>query len=91
MTGLTGGTTLVSEPQRASPAYYPPRDLRQTHQTTQKAGTQSGTNVRPVRTLEGHGDGAVFDVKWFEGGILSAGEDGNVGMWGFDREPDDQD
>lgn len=44
-----------------------------------------------MRTLEGHGDGAVFEVKWFEGGILSAGEDGSVGMWGFDDKDQDQD
>lgn len=41
-----------------------------------------------MRTLEGHGDGAVFDVKWYEGGILSAGEDGSVGMWVFDEDQD---
>ena len=41
--------------------------------------------VRPVRTLEGHGEGAVFDVRW-DDGIVSAGEDGMVGIWGFDED-----
>jgi hypothetical protein len=45
--------------------------------------------VRPLRALEGHGDGAVFDVKWYEDGILSAGEDGTVGMWGFEEDGQD--
>jgi COMPASS component SWD3 len=64
------------------PAYYPPRDLRQ----TQSSGTSgSGVVVRPMRTLEGHGEGAVFDVRWCDG-IVSAGEDGMVGVWGFDED-----
>lgn len=43
--------------------------------------------VKPIKTLEGHGEGAVFDVKW-DDGIVSGGEDGMVGVWGFDE--DDQ-
>ncbi len=41
----------------------------------------SGSNVKPVQILEGHGHGAVFDVRWKAGEILSAGEDGIVGVW----------
>jgi len=37
--------------------------------------------VRPVKVLSGHGEGAVFDVRWRDGGIVSAGEDGVVGVW----------
>jgi COMPASS component SWD3 len=36
--------------------------------------------------LEGHGDGAVFDVKWTEEGVVSAGEDGKVGVWAFEED-----
>jgi COMPASS component SWD3 len=71
----------IIPPNNTIPAYYPPRDLRQ----TQTANTGSGIVVRPVRTLEGHGEGAVFDVRW-DDGIVSAGEDGMVGVWGFDEE-----
>jgi len=28
----------------------------------------------------------VFDVKWFDGGMASAGEDGAVGVWGVEDE-----
>lgn len=76
----------------ASPAYYPPRDLRQTqqqHLTSTGSGSGQGTTVRPLRTLEGHGDGAVFDVRWYKDGILSAGEDGTVGLWTFDDDHDE--
>jgi len=66
----------------ALPAYYPPRDLRQT--STAGSGAGSGIVVKPINTLEGHGEGAVFDVDWYSDGIVSAGEDGRVGVWGFD-------
>jgi len=75
--------TKVKGGNAAIPAYYPPRDLRQTKTETQSGGA-SGINVRPLRTLEGHGDGAVFDVKWTEEGVVSAGEDGKVGVWAFE-------
>ncbi|KAK4687478.1 hypothetical protein P7C73_g2644, partial [Tremellales sp. Uapishka_1] len=39
------------------------------------------TTVRPSESLEGHMEGAVFDVKWSRRGMISAGEDGNVGLW----------
>jgi COMPASS component SWD3 len=75
----------IVPPNKASPAYYPPRDLRQAQNTSTK--TQSGvTVVKPIRTLEGHGEGAVFDVVWTEEGVFSAGEDGMVGVWGYDPE-----
>lgn len=45
--------------------------------------------MRPIRALEGHGDGAVFDVRSYEDGIISAGEDCAVGLWGFDEESDE--
>jgi len=32
--------------------------------------------------LEGHDEGAVFEVRWGgEGLVISAGEDGKVGVW----------
>lgn len=49
------------------------------------------TTVRPLRTLEGHEEGAVFDVRWYEDGILSAGEDGTVGIWAFDEQEQEAD
>jgi COMPASS component SWD3 len=58
---------------RGTPAYYPPRNgaTRPLH--------SQGTNLKPLKVLEGHGDGAVFDVRWCPGeGLLSAGEDGAV-------------
>lgn len=88
-TGSKLGVDANANDLRSSPAYYPPRDLRQTQQQqAHPQGSQSGSgiNVRPLRTLEGHGDGAVFGVRWYQGGILSAGEDGAVGMWGFEEE-----
>jgi COMPASS component SWD3 len=66
---------------RGTPAYYPPRNgaTRPLH--------SQGTNVKPLKVLAGHGDGAVFDVRWCPGeGLLSAGEDGAVGLWEVDSE-----
>jgi len=45
--------------------------------------------VRPLSVLEGHGDGAVFDVKWAGRLMVSAGEDGKVGVWGFDEDDEE--
>ncbi|WWC60922.1 uncharacterized protein I303_103498 [Kwoniella dejecticola CBS 10117] len=76
------GDTYSSSTSSWTPAYYPPRD---------KAGATSvGTNsfdkptsetIRPLKVSEGHADGAVFDVVWKNGTMLSAGEDGLVGVW----------
>jgi len=46
----------------------------------------SGINVRPIKTLEGHGDGAVYDVRWKGGIMISGGEDGNVAVWQIGEE-----
>jgi hypothetical protein len=46
----------------------------------------SGVNVPPVRVLEGHKGGAVFDVRRCGGEMISAGEDGAVGVWSVDEE-----
>jgi COMPASS component SWD3 len=62
---------------RASPAYYPPRANKQ----AQPVHGGAGMNVRPTKVLAGHGDGAVFDARWRDGRIVSAGEDGVVGVW----------
>lgn len=60
---------------RASPAYYP-KPSAPAH-----VAHSGGTNVRPLHVLEGHGEGAVFDVRWRAGMMVSAGEDGCVGVW----------
>jgi hypothetical protein len=60
---------------RASPAYYP-KPSAPAH-----VAHSGGTNVRPLHVLEGHGEGAVFDVRWRAGMMISAGEDGRVGVW----------
>lgn len=73
--GLAPNTTQ-SAPMRSSPAYYPPKDARQPITVV-----SSGTNVRPLKALEGHADGAVFDVQWTGGVMISGGEDGCVGIW----------
>lgn len=74
----TQGLSTSPSGNRASPAYYPPKQ-RKLVQTSLGAG--AGVNVRPTKVLEGHGDGAVFDVRWRDGEIISAGEDGVVGVW----------
>jgi hypothetical protein len=63
--------------------------LRQTQSALGSRGHSSGTVVKPIRTLEGHGDGAVFDVRGTSDGIVSAGEDGKVGVWGYEEERED--
>ncbi|OCF36464.1 WD-repeat protein [Kwoniella heveanensis BCC8398] len=65
----------------ASAAYYPPRSMRA---APVNHSTSGGINVRPLKVLEGHGEGAVFDVAWKDGTdkMISAGEDGIVGVWG---------
>lgn len=72
-------------PNNASPAYYPPRDLRQAQNTST---SKQGQVIKPIKALEGHGEGAVFDVVWSEEGVFSAGEDGMVGVWDYDEDAD---
>jgi hypothetical protein len=51
------------------------------------AGGVGCINVNPVKTLQGHGKGAVFDAKWNAGGdVITAGEDGAVGIWTTEEE-----
>ncbi|WVQ78545.1 hypothetical protein IAT38_000631 [Cryptococcus sp. DSM 104549] len=69
----------------ASPAYYPPRDVARAASPSMGGAGRGGITVRPLKALEGHGEGAVFDVKWKEGRMISAGEDGAVGVWGVER------
>ncbi|KAK8869645.1 hypothetical protein IAR55_000213 [Kwoniella newhampshirensis] len=76
-----GGETIRSP---ASPAYYPPRETRNLHPS--HSHINGGTTVRPSRILEGHGEGAVFDVVWKDGVMITAGEDGRVGVWSDDSE-----
>ncbi|CAD6569238.1 MAG: hypothetical protein TREMPRED_005131 [Tremellales sp. Tagirdzhanova-0007] len=80
---LTDSMTLGPN---SSPALYPPRDLR----SVSTGHSWAGITVRSLSVLEGHGDGAVFDVKWSQGGIISAGEDGAVGVWGVDEDEDQE-
>lgn len=47
-----------------------------------KVSAPGATNVRPFKALAGHGAGAVYDVRSWGGVLLSAGEDGTVGVWG---------
>ncbi|ORY24960.1 WD40-repeat-containing domain protein [Naematelia encephala] len=63
---------------RASPAYYPPRNV---HGPPHAKNPSGGTIVKPLKVLEGHGEGAVFDVKWTGEVMVSAGEDRRVGVW----------
>ncbi|WVO20858.1 uncharacterized protein IAS62_002158 [Cryptococcus decagattii] len=74
--GLTDFNTLAS-----SPAYYPPRDVVRNPANFTRHGE---TTVRPAKVLMGHGEGAVFEVRWKEGKMVSAGEDGCVGVWGVE-------
>lgn len=50
--------------------------------------SSSGTNVRPLQVVEGHAAGALFDVKWRGDSMISAGEDGKVGIWGVPLDDD---
>ncbi|WVR05318.1 hypothetical protein IAU60_002332 [Kwoniella sp. DSM 27419] len=72
----TSPSTVASA--ASSPAYYPPRAARS---APVHHATSGGVTIKPLRVLGGHGDGAVFDVKWKEGTLVSAGEDGVVGVW----------
>lgn len=63
-------------------AYYPPRSFARTSSNSTLGGTGTTTTVRPLKVLAGHGAGAVFDVRARRGTLLSAGEDGAVGVWG---------
>lgn len=67
----------VGTDDRSSPAYYP----RRAPKTSVPSSHGAGTNVRPLKVLEGHGDGAVFDIRWKEGEVMSSGEDGSVIVW----------
>lgn len=69
---------------RASPAYYPPRTNKSA--SHMPGAGAAGVNVKPMSVLEGHGDGAVFDVRWRGGEIVSAGEDAIVGIWNATEE-----
>ncbi len=83
----SGGTSLTvatSIHHPSSPACYPPREVRLAPTNRHAAGGVK--TIRPSFVLEGHGEGAVFDVKWFDGGMASAGEDGAVGVWGVEDE-----
>lgn len=73
-----------------SPAYYPPRNGNTRPHHPYSANTH-GTNVKPLKVLEGHGDGAVFDVRWCSAneGLISAGEDGAVGLWEVDEDEEE--
>ncbi|KAK6903106.1 hypothetical protein I203_108368 [Kwoniella mangroviensis CBS 8507] len=69
--------SLLPQQQIGTPSFYPPREKTMT--TTDKTSIQT---VRPLKVLEGHGEGSVFDVVWKDGRVLSAREDGLVGVWG---------
>jgi COMPASS component SWD3 len=84
---ISPSTFALNDETRASPAYYPPRSMGIKAQSTTGVAP---TTIRPQKALEGHGDGAVFEVKWASEGILiSAGEDGYVGIWGTNKEEDE--
>ncbi|WVF72043.1 hypothetical protein IAT40_006855 [Kwoniella sp. CBS 6097] len=78
-TGAGAGAGGISP--AASAAYYPPRSTTRTAPVNHS--TSGGVNVPPLKVLEGHGHGAVFDVVWKDGTdkMISAGEDGIVGVW----------
>ena len=79
--GLTpppGQYGLVTPVNKSSPAYYPPRGMQSAPSVNTVGG---GTTVKPLKLLEGHGSGAVFEVKSFDGQLMSAGEDGSVVIW----------
>ncbi|EJT50688.1 WD-repeat protein [Trichosporon asahii var. asahii CBS 2479] len=76
-------TTVPRGPSVASPsrsaAHYPPRGIMQGPALPK---SMVPTTVRPLKVLAGHGAGAVYDVRSHAGTLLSAGEDGAVGVWG---------
>ncbi|WRT67301.1 uncharacterized protein IL334_004269 [Kwoniella shivajii] len=74
----TNPNSNISNPDSTIASFYPPR---QKIISTNLLHTNVQT-VNPIRVLEGHRDGAVFDVKWRNGKLISAGEDGLVGIWG---------
>ncbi|WWC89739.1 uncharacterized protein L201_004664 [Kwoniella dendrophila CBS 6074] len=77
-TSESKGKDNLSNNNHITPAYYPPRG-----KSTNKDSTSSTIQtVKPLKVLEGHEDGAVFDVIWKNDRMLSAGEDGLVGIWG---------
>ncbi|KAL1411072.1 hypothetical protein Q8F55_002019 [Vanrija albida] len=78
-----GGGGAYNHPPNSA-AYYPPR--AQSRSTISASGTPAPTTIRPLKSLAGHGPGAVFDVRAQAGLVLSAGEDGSVGVWGDDDE-----
>ena len=82
-TSFSSSQPIGDPTTRAAPAYYPPRE---THSAPGAAS--GGVSVRPLRSLEGHADGAVFDVRWAGQGMVSAGEDGAVGVWGVGEDSD---
>lgn len=77
----SGGTRGPTIPNRESrPAYLPPRAFTR---ASSAAGSNNGTTtttVRPLKVLAGH-TGTVFDVRARAGTMLSAGQDGIVGVW----------
>lgn len=77
-TSLTIPTRSPHLSSTVSPAYYPPRTAGNSASNTARTGV---TTVTPTSVLEGHGDGAVFDAKWDGERMISAGEDGHVGIW----------
>lgn len=76
-----GGGAYNHPPNSA--AYYPPR--APSRSTISASGTPAPTTIRPLKSLAGHGPGAVFGVRAQAGLLLSAGEDGSVGVWGDDE------
>lgn len=76
-------TTVPRGPSVASPsrsaAHYPPRGIMQGPALPRSTAP---TTIRPLKVLAGHGAGAVYDVRAHAGTLLSAGEDGAVGVWG---------
>ncbi|WVW82910.1 hypothetical protein I302_104924 [Kwoniella bestiolae CBS 10118] len=67
-----------TQSQIGTPSYYPPREKI----TASSIDQGSIQTVKPLKVLEGHEEGSVFDVVWKDGRVLSAGEDGLVGVWG---------
>lgn len=79
------GASNSSTTSRVSPAYYPKPSLQPAH-----VALSGGTTVRPLKVLEGHGgEGAVFDVRYRAGVMVSAGEDGCVGVWEGEEEDEE--
>lgn len=88
---LASGPSLVhlashQVDDKSSPAYYPAKAQR----PLGPVGHGAGINVRPLKVLEGHGDGAVFDVRWRDGDLISSGEDGSVIVWTTSEEEEEK-